>query len=136
MLVVLAVYVLAGCGQKDMSGTYYFNRSADAKFLNVGQLVLIKASDDGTKYKASEANLKDHSIKDGILQLNDKSYLDLNLSKNPAYVYTMEDFEIVDISNLQNEKYEFKNGVLKIGEVEFYSDQTKKGKELKFEGNS
>lgn len=135
MFVVFGIFVLVGCGQKDMSGTYYFDRSTDADFPNIGQLVLTKASDDGMKYKASEANLKENSIKDGTMQLNDKSYLDLKLSKNLGDVFT-DNTGLVDISDIKNEKYEFKNGVLKIGELEFYSEQTKKGKELKDEGNS
>lgn len=132
MFVVFGIFVLVGCGQKDMSGTYYFNRSADADFPNVGQLALIKASDDGMKYKATEAVPANMPSSKGTLTINDKSYLDLKLSEKSEDIYP-NDLGLLDISNIKNEKYEFKNGVLKIGDVEFYSDQTKEGKELKVE---
>lgn len=129
VVVFVGVLFLVSCGKKDMSGTYYFERSISGS-PDVRQLELSKASDDGMKYKVLEAIPANPPTSEGEMILKDKSYLDITMSESSNDLYS-DGMDGIDISDVKDEKYNFKNNILTIGEVKFYKFDTKEGKKLK-----
>src|SRR5699024_7015474 len=129
ILVVFAI-ALTACGKgEDMSGTYYFERTTFVPG-KIGQLTLVKASEDGTKYNAFEAIPAHQPESQGEMILNDGSYLDITMSISSNEMYEFD--AGIDLSNLRGVKYEFNKGVLTLDDqFFFYRDDTEKGKELR-----
>lgn len=128
ILLTVIIIGLSACGKgEDMSGTYYFERGVSASN-EIGKITLSKASEDGTVYNALETTPDGVRESEGEFVLNDNSYLDINMPLSG--VTHMYDGGIY-LDEFKGAKYEFKKGVLTLGEeVEFHRDDTNKGKEL------
>lgn len=135
ILAVISLLVLSGCGKKDISGVYYYEQAkpvTTSKYfgndMQIHKLEIVASSDDNTKYKVAESAQYNPPGSEGTLDIVDKNYLDLKMSKNSNDLNPSDILDGIDISELEREKFSFKNGIIEIGEVKFYESSTKEGK--------
>ena len=134
LLAVASLIVLSGCGKKDLSGVYYYEQTKpmttsknSSEDVQVHKLEIASSSDDKKKYKVAESAQYNPPGSEGILEIVDKNYLTIKMSKNSNELNPSDILDGIDISELEKEKFTFKNGIIKIGEVRFYEGGTKEG---------
>ena len=96
--------------------------------VQVHKLEIVVSSDDKTKYKVAESAQYNPPGSEGTLEIVDKNYLDMSMSKNSNELNPSDMLDGIDISDLKKEKFTFKKGVIEIGEIKFYENSTKEGK--------
>lgn len=101
------------------------NSSEDVQ---VHKLEIVSSSDDKKKYKIAESAQYNPPASEGTLEIVDKNHITIKMSKNSNELNPSEILDGIDISELEKEKFTFKNGIIEIGEVRFYGDGTKEGK--------
>nr|WP_279011846.1 hypothetical protein [Vagococcus fluvialis] len=134
-IAIVSLVVLSGCGKKDLSGVYYFKQTkpmitsnSSSEVPQVHKLEIVVSSDDKTKYKVAESAQYNPPASEGTLEIVDKNYLDMSMSKNSNELNPSDMLDGIDISDLKKEKFTFKKGVIEIGEIKFYESSTKEGK--------
>lgn len=135
LLAIVSLIVLSGCGKKDLSGVYYYEQTKamttsknSSEDVQVHKLEIVSSSEDKKKYKVAESAQYNPPASEGILEIVDKNYITIKMSKNSNELNPSEVLDGIDISELEKEKFTFKNGVIEIGEVKFYESGTKEGK--------
>ncbi|WP_207941544.1 hypothetical protein DOK78_000313 [Enterococcus sp. DIV2402] len=138
LLAIVSLIVLSGCGKKDLSGVYYYEQTKpmtvsenSSEGIQVHKLEIVSSSDDKEKYKVAESAQYNPPASEGTLEIVDKNYLDMKMSKNSNELNPSDILDGIDISELEKEKFTFKNGIIEIGEVRFYEGGTKEGKKYK-----
>ncbi|MGX7014728.1 hypothetical protein [Vagococcus silagei] len=135
LLAIVSLIVLSGCGKKDLSGVYYYEQTKSmttsknsSEDVQVHKLEIVSSSDDKKKYKVAESAQYNPPASEGVLEIVDKNYLDMKMSKSSNELNPSDVLDGIDISELEKEKFSFKKGVIEIGEVKFYESGTKEGK--------
>lgn len=145
LLAIVNLIVLSGCGKKDLSGVYYYEQTKpmttsknSSEDVQVHKLEIVSSSDDKKKYKVAESAQYNPPASEGTLEIVDKNYLNMKMSKNSNELNPSDILDGIDISELEEENFTFKNGVIEIGEVKFYESGTKEGKKYEkvWSGNS
>lgn len=134
-IAIVSLIVLSGCGKKDLSGVYYYEQTmpmttskSSGEDIQVHKLEIVSSSGDKKKYKVAESAQYNPPASEGTLEIVDKNYLDIKMSKSSNDLNPSDTLDGVDISELKKEKFIFKAGVIEIGEVRFYESSTKEGK--------
>lgn len=80
----------------------------------VHKLEIVVSSDDKTKYKVAESAQYNPPASEGTLEIVDKNYLDMSMSKNSNELNPSDILDGIDISELKKKNLLLKKMLLKL----------------------